>query len=208
MSQKTCQRISKNKEEWFCEDCKKDKASITDVKKKQLQGKEYTIADVMAKLELMDHKLNSLEGKCNEQVRINKQLEVEIESIKKTSIVVDNLAKKLQVNRAGGIKEDYRLGKSTDLIKIMFNNAEVKNKIVKANATRKLTAKDLGYNTDTQVYINNDLTKQNIQLLKAAKKFKEENNYKYLWVQEGNILLRKEDNSKIILIEDYNCLKN
>ncbi|KAK9887220.1 hypothetical protein WA026_021063 [Henosepilachna vigintioctopunctata] len=43
MSQKTYQRISKNKEEWFCEDCKKDKASITDVKKKQLQGKENTV---------------------------------------------------------------------------------------------------------------------------------------------------------------------
>ncbi|KAK9878328.1 hypothetical protein WA026_021343 [Henosepilachna vigintioctopunctata] len=73
----------------------------------------------------------------------------------------------------------------------MFNNAEVKKKIVKANATRKLTTRDLGYKTDTQVYINNDLTKQNIKLLKAAKKFKEENNYKYLWVQEGLQLFKK-----------------
>lgn len=63
-------------------------------------------------------------------------------------------------------------------------------------------------NDNENIYINHDMTRWNIQLFKAAKEFKNNKNYKYLWFSNGKILMRKSDTSKIELIEDESSLKN
>lgn len=64
------------------------------------------------------------------------------------------------------------------------------------------------YNSNNKVFLNHDLTKSNLELYKAARIFKNENSYKFIWVTNGNIMLRKDENSKVVIIESIEQLKN
>lgn len=52
----------------------------------------------------------------------------------------------------------------------------------------------------SQIFINEHLTKESKELLWKAKKIKTEKNFKFLWIKNGNILLRKTENSEVIKI--------
>lgn len=51
-----------------------------------------------------------------------------------------------------------------------------------------------------KIYIQNRLTPFNQELLKDARKFKLDNNYKYAWFQNTDVLLKETDSSKIVRI--------
>lgn len=58
------------------------------------------------------------------------------------------------------------------------------------------------------VYVNQHLTLRNKILHSKARAMKKELNYKFVWIQEGSILMRKSDSSKIIPIRsDDDILK-
>ena len=48
------------------------------------------------------------------------------------------------------------------------------------------------------IYVKENLTPQRYQLFKEARSFAAQNNYKYTWTRDGNIYLRKIDNSNVI----------
>ncbi|XP_044755110.1 uncharacterized protein LOC123314062 [Coccinella septempunctata] len=244
MSQRTYVRISKSSEEWFCDPCIQQQPNKTAKRNKNKtttqgigQSKEYTLADVMSKLDDMDKKYNALFIKYNEQIEINKSLQLEVSEIKKilnereqrdlesTLIVhgvprendenvqdiVENLVTKLEVEIQGKVLSAYRVGKTTGRaapIRISMENKSDKINMIKSCNKIKLTAKALGYKSDEKIFLNHDLTKANRQLYKEARDFKYRNGYKYLWIKEGNIFLRKDDNSKILLVRDSNDLEN
>jgi hypothetical protein len=49
---------------------------------------------------------------------------------------------------------------------------------------------------NNSIYINESLTPTNRKLHAEVRKFKQENNYKYVWVKGGNIYLRKADGNQ------------
>ncbi|XP_044766235.1 uncharacterized protein LOC123322356 [Coccinella septempunctata] len=49
-----------------------------------------------------------------------------------------------------------------------------------------------------KIYINEHLTMENKILFKEVRSAAKERSYKYVWVQNGNIMLRKDDTSRII----------
>lgn len=51
-----------------------------------------------------------------------------------------------------------------------------------------------------KIYIQNRLTPFNQELLQDARKFKLDNNYKFVWFQNTDVLLKESDSSKIIRI--------
>lgn len=51
-----------------------------------------------------------------------------------------------------------------------------------------------------KIYFKDRLTKYNMELLKETRKFKADNNYKYVWFQNSDILLRKAEKSPCIKI--------
>lgn len=66
-----------------------------------------------------------------------------------------------------------------------------------------LHSRDLGFtdtNGDRLIFFNDHLTKLNKFLLQRAKKMASEKCYKYVWVKNCSIMLRKTDSSKIIHI--------
>lgn len=202
----------------------------------QAQTSAYTIDDVMEKLLDMEEKYNNLFKKYEEQVKENFKLKDEITEIKmllnrseqkllnKNLIVhgipegknedikqiIENVGSKLEVDLTNSEFTAYRIGKENEKkkpIKVCFINESDKNMLIKARNRHNLSAKTLGYKGEGKVFLNHDLTKYNLELYKKSLLFKKNNNYKYLWFNNGNILLRKEEDSVVRVIKKEDDLK-
>ena len=94
-------------------------------------------------------------------------------------------------------------------ILVTFKSREQKVKIMKEK--KKLYDADLSDIKAERVYINENLTKSSRNLLYLARRFKEEKGWKYAWSSSGTILLRKDEKSKVNVInsvEDIEKLQN
>ncbi|KAL3265520.1 hypothetical protein HHI36_009724, partial [Cryptolaemus montrouzieri] len=58
-----------------------------------------------------------------------------------------------------------------------------------------------GYSGKNIVYFNEDLTRAKQELLTQARKIKMERGYKFAWVKNGQIYIRKTEDGQAILIE-------
>jgi len=80
-----------------------------------------------------------------------------------------------------------------------------------ARAKRGLSTKQIGWlkSEECPVYVNASLTPERRRLLMMAKNFKKEKGFKYCWLKDGCVLLRKTDGSAVINIKsecDLNIL--
>lgn len=234
MTQRTYIQVGRSKDAWFCGKCEKDAESAIDIKNKQ-QNKNFTLNDIMAKLELMDQKYNVLFAKFQEQEKINERLLSELADVKKqlnkkeqnelkNNITVHGVPYMLNENIPEIIKKigqnletpigkfsAFRMGKEgvkNSAIKVIFDNEDTKKGFLKSKNKFSLSSKDLGFTTNNKIYLNHDLTKANLELFKEARIFKNNNSFKYLWISSGSILLKKDENSKIMVIENIEQLKN
>lgn len=199
--------------------------------------KQWSINDVMSKLLEMDRKYTDLMTKYQQQVDVNNELRTEISDLKKKlnnqinkseqkelknnlivkgmpqteddAEVIKKLGSKLQV-RVGNVKI-FRLGKkdsNATPIKVCFESESEKITFMRAQKNKRLSTTDLGFNQSNNIYLDHDLTKKNMELYKAARIFRKEHNYKFIWIRDGKVFLRRTENSRAILIEDTDDLKN
>lgn len=101
-----------------------------------------------------------------------------------------------------GVGTDGHVPPPTPNIIVRFIQRSRKNEMLAAvRARRGLTSADAGLNGPaTPIFINDHLTPQNKLLYKQARLTAKEKGYKYVWLSECKILLRKSDNSKVVLI--------
>lgn len=89
---------------------------------------------------------------------------------------------------------------------VQFQSKHTRDTILKKSKARKPKISDFA--TDSQdnrsVYINEQLSPYNKQLFYMANKIKMEKNYKFIWVAEGKILLKKTEDSKTIRVKCIN----
>lgn len=98
---------------------------------------------------------------------------------------------------------------ATKIIQVKFVRSQDKEEFMRLKRVkRNLSTRHLDLTTDQQIYINECLTPTRRQLLKEAKAFKKEEHYKYLWIREGKILLRKSDGSQVIVIKKSEDIQN
>jgi hypothetical protein len=75
----------------------------------------------------------------------------------------------------------------------------------------KLKASDIGCNGNNgSIYFNDHLTRANKALLQRAKSLARERNYKYVWVKNCSVFVRRDDTSPVIMIAkdvDLNKIK-
>ena len=94
-------------------------------------------------------------------------------------------------------------------ILVTFKSREQKIKVMKEK--KKLYDADFSDIKAERVYINENLTKSSRNLLYLARRFKKEKGWKYAWSSSGTILLRKDEKSKVNVInsvEDIEKLQN
>lgn len=127
---------------------------------------------------------------------------------------VADLVKKVGEALSIDIKDDmidtcHRLGKKkseeSDLprsIVVKFvqrsDNEKVMNK--RREKKRDFTTRHLGLPMDTPIYQNDSLSPSRRRLLAQARQLRKDSGYKYIWLRNGNILLRKEENGPVVQI--------
>ncbi|CAG9820002.1 unnamed protein product [Phaedon cochleariae] len=138
----------------------------------------------------------------------------EVSSNENVEGTIKEIGKKLDIH-IGNFKS-FRLGRSEIgkimPIKVEFDSEQDKMSMLKAIKSKRITTQDIGIvGQGYDIYINQDLTEWNLQVYKATKTYAKENNYKFVWVQNGQILLRKSEEDKVHVIEkeeDLHSLKN
>ncbi|XP_041477317.1 uncharacterized protein LOC121425355 [Lytechinus variegatus] len=74
---------------------------------------------------------------------------------------------------------------------------------------KTLSTKDLGYNSDGKIYLNENLIASTKELMKDVNKARRDAGYKFLWTQNGRIYVRKDEKCQPIIIhsrEDFSKL--
>ncbi|KAF6215731.1 hypothetical protein GE061_000063 [Apolygus lucorum] len=98
------------------------------------------------------------------------------------------------------------------VISLTFNRQQEKDKFVSlARKKRDLSIRDIGIieGEHNRIYVNESLTFVKRQILKQAKIFKRNHNFKFVWVRNGRILMKKDEESipvDIKKIEDFDEL--
>ena len=113
-----------------------------------------------------------------------------------TDDVIINVAKMLEVDQSvRDIDISHRTSNNTDAgIIIKFNSRRKRNEIYgKRKNLKNKTVKELGFNSDNKIYINESLTQNNGDLLKNTRKLKKSKQLKQIWTKNGSIFVRETD---------------
>lgn len=88
-------------------------------------------------------------------------------------------------------------------IMVFCHNKELRDDIVKRGHDKKinLSVKTLGYSSNEKIYINDSLTTFKRNLLFKANEMKNSGKCKFVWVRDGNIMMRKVEGDRIVYIK-------
>lgn len=116
--------------------------------------------------------------------------------------------------RKENIDEAYRINnqnknKKNNPIVVSFLRKIDKEEFLSKRKKRSLFTNEIGISeSKMQIFINEYLNKRMKNLLWQTKTIKIEKKYKFLWIKNGSIFLRKNENSKVIKIDVHEDLKN
>lgn len=192
-------------------------------KLEKLPSMEKKLNQVLAVVESQKLKITELEKKIDSQAEHNKKLQ---DSLEKSNEMIEELQQRSRLNNiiVNGVKQVkgenvYKLienlGKKlniqdcmkdvqiahrvnttkTDKVKpiiVRLTNSSARDRWTSAFRSKRLYTEGL--------YVNEHLTKKNQELLYKVKNFKVTNNYKFVWVKDCKILIRKDESSRIFVI--------
>lgn len=150
----------------------------------------------------------SLEERVNELEEKDKEKKVELSGLEKNnnediSKVVTQIAQKLQLN-TGDIECVERVGREKPgsekppPVVVTLKSKHARNKWLEVRKSVITNGQIYGTNNNNRIYINENLTRYKRSLLWATK-LQLKKTYKYIWVQDGKILIRKNDEQKKIM---------
>jgi hypothetical protein len=156
-----------------------------------------------------------LRGKLNDMEQYSKSFNLEFHGIPETDnentyAIVTKIAKKLNYDlETGDVEMCHRLKKNErnertknapPVIIAKFYSRQTKEDILSAKREKKvLTANEIGFNSTHQVHVNEHLTNMNKNLFWLARNTRSAG-FKFAWVRNAKIFIRKTENSPIIRI--------
>lgn len=150
----------------------------------------------------------SLEERVNELEEIDKQRKVEIAGLEKkenedVAKIIVQVAGKLQMN-ISQIESAERVGREKPdadkplPVVVTLRTKEARGEWIASRKKRLTNGEVYGTNNDSRIYINENLTRYKRNLLWVTKN-QLKKTFKYIWVQDGKILIRKSDEQKKII---------
>lgn len=160
-------------------------------------------------LEEMNFEVNALKQKSLEShflisnvIKTNDEnLHVLIERISNHLDIPFNASNFLGVSRMASKNQ-----KGVQPVLVRSVNVRVKEQFMNAVKDRPFTCEEIGLGLKQQIYFNHHLTPSNQRILGAARKFRKEHNYRFVWFSHGSVFIRKDENSKIIRVHDIHDL--
>ncbi|XP_065367204.1 uncharacterized protein LOC135959969 [Calliphora vicina] len=157
-----------------------------------------------------EKQINNMEMRMNkiEQQMIAKN--IEIKNIDNKQISPFDVVKKIAASRNVEIKEEdiskaYRLKRQESKIIVEFLSLDKKTEFMSKIERHRVEASIINSNDNNNskyIYINDQLIYNYRQLLWVAKTKAHEANWKFVWVRNGNIFARKNENSPSIIINN------
>lgn len=89
---------------------------------------------------------------------------------------------------------------------IKFRDHQVRDSILVAKRKQRVTTDCIGLLPSVEIFINENLTKSRSHLYAEARKRKKMSHFKYLWIRNGNILVRKTEGCEAKLIKSVSDL--
>lgn len=170
---------------------------------KQLKSRVKILEDKLEDAEQYS-RLNSVEIQGIPEIKNEDTMEI----VKKIGVALDMPIKEEMVDTCHRLRKRTD-GKPATLIVKFVRRIDKHALLQKRRVKGTLTTAHMGYTTSSPVYINECLTFQRRKLFAAARELKTEKNYRFLWVRDGRILMRKEENAPVVLLtrmEDINKL--
>lgn len=134
--------------------------------------------------------------------------------------IVVNMSKAFHMNLSStDISAAYRVGKGFGRrnedppppILVRFARRRVRDDFLKGRKVRRdMTTRELGWNDNEThaIYVNEALSRVNKLLYNKAKELKRLNKLKFLWVQEGRVLVKKAEGHSVVHVVSDESLKN
>lgn len=83
---------------------------------------------------------------------------------------------------------------------IKFTTRSARDRFLSAARHVRLNTGTLGFQTSSPVYINEHLCAENKRLLGKARQLRREKEWKFVWVAQGKVLMRKSEQSPVLHI--------
>lgn len=196
--------------------------SIVTESKKNLEELQSTVTEIKTdsgelktkinKLEIENEKLNSKINELEQYGRKNNIIIIGIPQTDDEDIVgiILNLAGKLKVDiNEHHISAAHRLrarGNKTAPIIVKLNSLIKRTKLIRNSKQMKIESTVLGFEDRLPIFINEDLTSQNVVLFSKALEFKRNGHIESTWTFNGKIFLRKFPNEAPVTITNINQL--
>jgi len=156
---------------------------------------------------ILNAKVEALELKIDENEQATKTKNIEIkgipykngentEEICKTLLGMLNKETDQTFNDIEACHRQHTKSEKSNII-VRLKNTKTKDSILKESKKQKLSIKSLGFQNDSPIFINEELTARRKELFYLALQKKRELKWKFLWSANGRILMRKTDSSKI-----------
>lgn len=159
-------------------------------------------------------KINFLENRVDELENYSRRNCLELQGIpeERTEDIIE-VVQKVGIALDVQITPDmidacHRIGKQEEGkrprgIVVKFVRRNDRDTLVQKRRQRKgdFSTRHLGLPSDTPVYINDSLSPARRKLFFEVRQLKRDKGYKYIWMRNGNILLRKEEGSPVITIK-------
>lgn len=180
--------------------------SVTELKNENKHISEENMK-IKNELNTISNRINTLEQKALECY-------MEIVGIpeSKNEMYADTIEKmNVKLGTKVSINNFYRIpSKFSDKprkISLILNSRAEKNAIMKQVKKEKLVAKDFDASwNNTPVYFNNLMTYSNKTLFFKAKTTAKQMGYKYVWFNNNNIFVKKNEDSKVIIMENEDSI--
>uniref|UniRef100_A0A8D8Z569 FP protein C-terminal domain-containing protein n=1 Tax=Cacopsylla melanoneura TaxID=428564 RepID=A0A8D8Z569_9HEMI len=200
-----------------------DRTSLLVDMSNKLSSMEKKMNQMLNVVNTQNKKITKLEGEVKELRVENQKLQEELKSCKE---ITDELAQRSRMNNIiiNGIRQE----KNEDIYKVVegiglklgiadpLKDVQVAHRV---GTTREDKVKPIVVrlpNTSTRDkwtsafrkkqfykekwYVNEHLTKRNQSLLSKSKDFKKANNFKFVWVKDCKVLIRKDEKARIYAI--------
>lgn len=198
-----------------------DKLQDLENQMKSFGDLKKNVSDLSASVEWLKDENMKLKRELHELQQQTKMRDLEIVGIpeaKNENItkIVQQVSSMLSFpNIEACVENVYRVhsspkDKKSRPIVVSFKNKVYRNEFMKAyKGSKNLKAADFGFNqTESKVYVDESLSTFNRSLFYMARQFAKSNNFKFCWIQDCKILLRKDEKSKIFHVTSSEQLEN
>lgn len=162
------------------------------------QQKSEKIKELTERIEKMEQK--SIERNIEIGNITNENIEV-IEVLRQISESVGVPINNTDINKAYKIKRKNK-------ISVEFVSLNKKREVMDKIKRHRVEIKIPGQENNTMYYVNDELTAHNKHLLWLTKIKAKESKWKYVWVKNGNIYARKNENSPFTIIRNTSDIEN